>query len=175
MAQRSYKWCPDPVLAWCNNRLRRLKFQSGNLSGLITIWIFWTRLYRIMYELPWMMIFGPRVSDLSMNFTSDEVTRENHWQIASRVTPKIVIYDNECIISFLTRYFMSWTHNFATNSQWSLISPLPSRTVFSDLTLWLHHRWSVLSPKRGVLVLWLHIRWLFLHAQIGTKAIFNCV
>ena len=41
-----------------------------------------------------------------MVFLSDEVTSENHWRIASRVT-KIVIHDNECIILFLARYFMS--------------------------------------------------------------------
>ena len=41
-----------------------------------------------------------------MIFTSDEVTSENHCRIASRVT-KIVIHGNECIILFLTRYFMS--------------------------------------------------------------------
>ena len=33
-------------------------------------------------------------------------TSENHLQITSRVT-KIVIHGNECIIFFLTRYFMS--------------------------------------------------------------------
>ena len=42
-----------------------------------------------------------------MIFTSDEVTSENHCRIASRVTKKIVIHGNECIILFLTRYFMS--------------------------------------------------------------------
>ena len=42
-----------------------------------------------------------------MIFTSDEVTSENHWQITSRVTKKIVIHGNECILLFLTRYFMS--------------------------------------------------------------------
>ena len=36
--------------------------------------------------------------------------------------PKIVIHGNECIILFLTRYFMSWTHHPATNKHRSLIS-----------------------------------------------------
>ena len=47
-----------------------------------------------------------------MIFTSDEVTSENHWQIASRVTQKIVIHGTECIILFLTRHFMSWNTQF---------------------------------------------------------------
>ena len=38
-----------------------------------------------------------------MIFTSDEVTSENHWQIASQVTQKIVIHGDECIILFLRR------------------------------------------------------------------------
>ena len=62
--------------------------------------------------------------------------------------PKIVIHGNKCIILFLTRYFML-------------------------LLLWRHYSWSVMSRKREVLALWRHIRQLFLHAQIGTKAIFT--
>ena len=37
-----------------------------------------------------------------MIFTRDFVTRENHWQITSLVTKKIVIHDNSCI----TLYFL---------------------------------------------------------------------
>ena len=85
----------------------------------------------------------------------------------------IVIHGNECIILFLTRYFMSWTHHSATNNHRSLISPLSPRTVFSDLTLWRHHNWSVTSREREALALWRHIRWLFLPAQSGAKAIFT--
>ena len=40
---------------------------------------------------------GHEWGDLPMIFTSDEVTSENYRQIASRVTPKIVIHGNECI------------------------------------------------------------------------------
>ena len=87
--------------------------------------------------------------------------------------PKIVIHGNKYIILFLTRYFITWTHCSATNNHRSLISPLSLRTVFSDLTLWCHHSWSVTSCEREALALWRHIRRLFLHAQIGTKAIFT--
>ena len=52
---------------------------------------------------------GYEWGDLPIIFTSDEVTNENHWQITS--DPKTVIHGNECIILFLTRYLMSWTHN----------------------------------------------------------------
>ena len=87
--------------------------------------------------------------------------------------PKIVNHGKECIILFLTRYFMSSTHHSATNKHHVLISLLSLRTVFSDLTLWRHHNWSVMSREREVLALWRHIRQLFLHAQIGAKAIFT--
>ena len=58
-------------------------------------------------------------------------------------------------------------------SQWSLISPLSSRTVFSDLALSCHHSWSVTSRERQVLALWRHIQGLFMHMQIGAKTIFT--
>ena len=86
--------------------------------------------------------------------------------------PKIVIHRNECIILFLTCY-ISWTHRSATNNHRLLISPLSLGTVFSDLTLWRHHSWSVTSREREALALWRHIRGLFLHMQIGAKAIFT--
>ena len=85
----------------------------------------------------------------------------------------IVIHGNECIILFLTRYFMSWTQNSAKNIHRSLISQLSPRTVVSDLALWRHHSWSVTSRKREILALWCHICQLFLHVQIGAKAIFT--
>ena len=87
--------------------------------------------------------------------------------------PKIGIHSNKCIILFLTRHFMSWTHHSTTNHHRSLISPLLLGTVFSDLTLWRHHSWSVTSPEREVLALWQHIRRLFFHMQIGAKVIFT--
>ena len=42
---------------------------------------------------------------------------------------KMVIRVNECIISFLTCYFMSWTHNTAKNNYRSLIAPLSQGTL----------------------------------------------
>ena len=66
---------------------------------------------------------------------------------------KIVIWDNECIILFLTCYFMSWTHHSTTHKHPSLISPLSLRMVFSDLTLWRHHSWSVISREHEALAL----------------------
>ena len=57
------------------------------------------------------------------------ITESPHqWQ-------KIVIHGNEYIILFLTSYFISWAHNSPKNSNWSLISPLSLRRVFSDLAL----------------------------------------
>ena len=94
------------------------------------------------------------------------------WKsLANRITsdPKIVIRGNECIILFLTRCFMSWTHNSAKNNHWSLISQLSPGTVVSDLALWCHHSGSVTSREREILALWRHLRRLFSHAQIGTN------
>ena len=86
------------------------------------------------------------------------VTREaicQWFSLANRLTsdPTIVIRGNECIILFLTRYFMSWKHNSAKNNYRLLISPLSLRTAFSDLVLWRHHSWSVMSHERTALVL----------------------
>ena len=85
---------------------------------------------------------------------------------------KIVIHGNECIILFLTRYFMSWTHKSAKNYHRALISPLLPRAAFSDRALWRHNNRSVTSCEREILVLWSHICLLSLHAQVGAKAIF---
>ena len=87
--------------------------------------------------------------------------------------PQIVIHGNECIILFLTRYLMSWTHNSVKNNNRSLISQLSPRMVVCDLALWRHHSGSVTSREREILALWRHIRRLFSHAQIGAKAIFT--
>ena len=82
-------------------------------------------------------------------------------------------HGNECIILFLTRYFISWTHKSAKNYHRALISPLLPRAAFSDRALWRHHNWSVTSCEREILVLWRHICLLSLHAQVGAKAIFT--
>ena len=42
---------------------------------------------------------------------------------------------------------MSWTDHSATNKHHSLILPLSLQMVFSELTLWCHHSWSVTSRK----------------------------
>ena len=103
------------------------------------------------------------------------VTKSRVKSFANRITsdPKIVIHGNKCIILFLTRYFMSWTHNSDKNNHRSLISQLSPRTVVSDLSLWRHHSGCVTSREREILALWRHICRLFLHAQIGANAIFT--
>ena len=64
------------------------------------------------------------------------------WYFCRLEWTKIVIRGNESIVLLLTRYFMYWTHDSATNKHRSLISPLSLTTVFCDLTLWRHHSWS---------------------------------
>ena len=53
--------------------------------------------------------------------------RSHEWKsLANHFTSdqKIAIHGNECIVLFLTRYFISRTHNSAINYQRWLISPL---------------------------------------------------
>ena len=76
------------------------------------------------------VFFGHEWDDLPMIFTSD---------------PKIVIHGNECIILFLTRYFIFPTHNSTKNNYGSLISPLSLRRSFvsyhcdvTTIDLWRH-------------------------------------
>ena len=54
--------------------------------------------------------------------------RRHSWKsFANRLTrdPKIVIHGNECIILFLTCYFISWTHNSAKNNYELSIADFP--------------------------------------------------
>ena len=43
---------------------------------------------KLIHSLPWIKMFGHSWCNLPMIFTSDLVTRENYWQIASLVTEK---------------------------------------------------------------------------------------
>ena len=128
-----------------------------------------------MHELPRIEIF-----DKVRWFANDfHEWRSHKWKIVGNSYhgwPKIVIHGNQRM-NYFTPYtqFYVWIHNSRTaeNNHRSLISPLSSMKVFSDLTLWRHNSWSVTSHEREVRALWRHIRRLFLHAQIGAKAIFT--
>ena len=52
---------------------------------------------KMIFSLPLKTIFGHSWGDLPIIFT-----RENHWQITSRVTKKIFIRGNSCIILYIT-------------------------------------------------------------------------
>ena len=95
-------------------------------------------IWRIMHSLPWITIFGSRVRRFANDF--HEWRSHELKSLTNRLTsdPKIVIHGNECIILFLTRNYMSWTHNSAKNNYRSLISPLSLRTAFSVLVSWRH-------------------------------------
>ena len=62
-------------------------------------------------------------------FVTSEAIRQS---LPNRLTSdkKIVIHGNECIILFLTCYFMWWTHKSAKNYHRALISPLLPRAAF---------------------------------------------
>ena len=128
------------------------------------------KIYRIMHELPWIMIFGHEWSDLPMIFMSDEVTSENHWQITSRVTRKSLFMVTNVLFYFLQAILCSEHTNSTENNYWLFFLPSSPRMVFSVLALWHHHGWSVMSQE---LALWRHIRRLFLHMQVGVNAIFT--
>ena len=127
---------------------------------------------RIMHELLWITIFWSRVRWFADDFygwwSHEWKSGKPHhqWQ-------KIVIHSNKCIILFFTWHFMSRTHNSNKNNQPSLISPLSPRTVFSDLVLWPHQGWSMMSCTPEVLTFWGHISWFFLHVPIGARVIFT--
>ena len=79
---------------------------------------------RMIHELTWIAIFCHEWGDSAMIFTIDEVTSENHCRITSRVT-KIIIQDEECIILFLTRYIMPWTHispKLSSNAYFTIVA-----------------------------------------------------
>ena len=63
--------------------------------------------------------------------------------LANRLTrdQKIVIHGNECIIFFLTRYIMSWSHNPAKQSSIAQFATVTKDDPFCDVTtvdLWRH-------------------------------------
>ena len=97
-----------------------------------------------MHELPWIRIFCHEWGDSAMisRVTKSRVKiiaeSPHEWQ-------KILIHGNECIILFLTRHFMSWTHISAKNYHRVLISLLLPMAAFSDrdcdvttIDLWRH-------------------------------------
>ena len=70
-----------------------------------------------------------------MIFTSDEVTSENYWQIASRVTQNSLFTVTNVLFYFLYAILCPGTHNSAKNHHRSLISQLSLRMAFSDFAL----------------------------------------
>ena len=102
--------------------------------------------------------------------------RSHEWKsLANHITSdqKSLFTVTNVLFYFLHAILCPEHTNPLKNNHWLLISQLLTRALFSDLALWRHHSWSVTSYKCRVLVLWCHIRRLFLHAQIGTKAIFT--
>ena len=134
-------------------------------------------------------------SELPMIFTSDEVTGENHLQIASLVTKKSLItaknisfYSLHAIFVLNTQFRLKQLSiaDFAIVVNdglfWLSIVTSPhlicdvtrrQGTGISDLVLWRHHIWFVTPHEGRVLALWRDIHLLLLHAQIGSKAIFT--
>ena len=111
--------------------------------------------------------FGSRVK----RFSSYEVTSENNWQTASRVTQKS-LFTVTNVLSYFLQAILCSEHTIPLNQLSIADFAIVAEDGIDDLALWRHHSWSVTSCERGVLPLWCHIRWLFLHAQIGAKAIF---
>ena len=74
-------------------------------------------------------------------------------------------------ISYMQCYVLEHTMSLKQSS--TVHFAIVAKEGIFDLVLRRHHRWSVTSREREVQALWRHIRRLFLHAQIGTKAIFT--
>ena len=67
-----------------------------------------------------------------MIFTSDEVTSENHWQITSRVTKKLLFMVSNVLFYFL--HAISCPEHAILQKKSSTAHLMP-RMVFSDLAL----------------------------------------
>ena len=96
-----------------------------------------------------------------------------HLDFCQKFDSKIFIHGNECIILFLTRYFISRTQNSTKNNHISVISPLSLRqsllTYHCDVTtidLWRHANVGYWHCD----VIFVDC---FLHPQIGAKAFFT--
>ena len=116
----------------------------------------------------WTWIWG----DLPMIITSDEVTSENHWQIASLVTQKSLFTVTNVLFYFLHAIWCP-EHTILLKQLSIADLAIVPKDSFSDLVLWCHHSWSVTSRECRTLALWRHISRLFMHLQIGTKAMFT--
>ena len=59
------------------------------------------------------------------------------FSLANHITSdqKIVIHGNKCIILFLTRYYMLWTHNSTKNNHRSLIFAIIAKSVFFCISI----------------------------------------
>ena len=80
--------------------------------------------------------FGHEWGNLPMIFTSDEVTRENLWQITSRMNKKSLFTVTNVLFHFLDAiFFPSWTQIPLKTSIERSFRHCRPRTVFSDLAL----------------------------------------
>ena len=87
---------------------------------------------RIMHELPWIRFLGNEWGDLPIIFTSDEVTSENYWQIASRVTQKLLFTITNVLFYLLHVIWCPWTQNSAKKQ----FSVADFATVAKDRPFW---------------------------------------
>ena len=128
--------------------MKFIYFSGQYLSSVALI-----KIYGIMHELPWITISWSQVRWFADDFHE---WQSHEWKSLTNrpMSDQKIIHGNECIILFLTCYFTSWTHSSAKNNHRSLILPFSLRTVFSELALWCHGSWSVISRKHGDLALW---------------------
>ena len=99
-----------------------------------------------MYGLPWITILCHEWGDTSLIFTNDAVTSENHWRIASWITPRLFV-----MVSCTSyHYFILWTQKPDENNNQLLVSPFISRTNFSNTVWWRQHRIPSINLWRHV-------------------------
>ena len=105
-----------------------------------------------------------------MIFTSDEVTSENHWQIASQVTPKSIFTVTNVLFRFLQAILYP---EHTTPLKQSLTADFA--IVSKDGVFWLGILTSpnLICDVRRKYVIVMSYPSIFFHAQIGAKAIFT--
>ena len=154
-----------------------------DLKRLSPIWWHFVKWCRIMVCFVWCIKnnawvivnneFWVRIEAICQSFSRVTKSREKIFGKSFHEDPKIVIHGNECIISFLTRYFMCWTHTSAKNNYRSLISPKEER----DKTLKhfsMFFLWRILGIERfGFKCAWFSCLFA-MHSVIIRGALYTC-
>ena len=126
------------------------------------LWHWLRKIYRIMHELKWFL--GHAWGDLLTMFICDKVTHENHWQIASRVTKKLL--------------FMAW--NVLFYFLYVILCPEHKMQLKTNIDRWFRQccwGWSFLTQHSDVTTvdLWHYANVGYWHCDVLFIIYFVCV